>query len=133
MSADDKAKREIETLRKVEEEAFGPRHGKTDCYKYLDGVWELYGVWKQHNRAKTRTGRVARLYTVKLRKNTHAFRVIIDASSKQKADVKSEWTRALRYALTKKSAVESVGLEMFLRRNGGIAGCASQAAKTSAA
>jgi hypothetical protein len=65
----------------------------------------------------------------KLRKNTHPIRVIIDASSKQKADVKSEWTRALQYTLKKKSQVETVGLKKFLDSNGGVAGCASQVAK----
>ena len=63
------------------------------------------------------------------RQNTHPIRVIIDASSKQKADVKSEWTRALQYALKKKSQIETVGLEKFLDSNGGVAGCASQVAK----
>jgi hypothetical protein len=133
MSADEKTKIEIEALRELEEKAFGPRHGKTDCYEYLDGVWKLYGAWKQCRWVRKRTGRVVRLYEVKLRKNTHPIRAIIDASSKQKADVKSEWTRALRYALTKKSEVENVGLNTFLVSNGGIAGCASQGAKNSAA
>ena len=131
MSTDEKTKREIEMLRKIEEKVFGPRHGKTDFYEYLEAVLKLYADWKAGGKAKKRVPRLARLYKaeVKLRKNTHPIRVIIDASSKQKADVKSEWTRALQYALKNKSQVENVGLKKFLESNGGVAGCASQVAK----
>jgi len=110
MSADEKTKREIEVLRKIEEKVFGPRHGKTDFYEYLEAVLKLYADWKAGGKAKKRADRVARLYKaeVKLRNNTHPIRVIIDASSKQKTDVKSEWTRALQYALKNKSHTTSM-------------------------
>ena len=131
MSADEKTKREIETMRKIEEKVFGPRHGKTDFYEYLEAVLKLYADWKAGDKVKKRVPRLARLYKneVKLRKNTHPIRAIIDASSNQKADVKSEWTRALQYALKQKSQVKNVGLKKFLEINGGVAGCASQVAK----
>lgn len=131
MSADEKTKREIETVRKIEEKVFGPRHGKTDFYEYLEAVLKLYADWKAGDKVKKRVPRLARLYKdeVKLRKNTHPIRAIIDASSKQKTDVKSEWTRALQFALKNKSQVKNVGLMAFLESNGGVAGCASQVAK----
>jgi hypothetical protein len=129
MSPDEQTKLEIGTLRKIEEKAFGPRHGKTDFYNYLDAAWNPYSLWEQGNRIRKRTERVARLCKVKLRKNTHPIRVIIDASSNQKADVKSEWTQALRYALKNKSQIKTEGLKKFLESNGGVAGCASQVAK----
>ena len=37
MSLEEKIRSEIERLRKLEEKAFGPRHGKYDFYDYLEG------------------------------------------------------------------------------------------------
>ena len=128
MSLEAKIRSEIERLRKLEEKAFGPRHGKYDFYDYLEEVWELYLKWKEARKTQSRTNRLASMYKFKLRKNTHPTRAIIDASSKKGVADKSEWTRALKYAERKRSQVEKVGLRKFLESNGGPAGCADKGA-----
>jgi hypothetical protein len=129
MSLEAKRKAEIEKLRELEKKAFGPRHGKTDFYEYLDGVLELYFKWKAAGKSQTRAKQLASIYEFKLRKSTHPIRAIIDASSEQDSVVRSRWTRALQFALKHGSQVEKIGLGKFLESNGGVGGCASKAAQ----
>jgi hypothetical protein len=128
MSLEAKIRKEIEKLVKLEERAFGARHGKCDFYDYLEGVWELYLEWKEAKRAQGRTNRLASWYKIKLRKGTHPIRAIIDASSKKGVREKSRWTRALQFAEKNRSQIEKVGLREFLESNGGPAGCADKGA-----
>jgi len=128
MSLEAKIRGEIERLRKLEEKAFGPRHGKCDFYDYLEGVWDLYLKWKIAKKTKARERQLSSWYKFKLRKNTHLTRAIIDASSEKDVGDKSEWTRALKFAERKRSQVEKVGLRKFLESNGGPAGCADKGA-----
>ena len=128
MSFYEEVKREIEALRKLEDKAFGPRHGKYDFYEYLEGVWKLFLKWRGIRKSQARAKRLASLHGFKLRANTHPIRTIIDASSRQDVRVKSRWTRALQYAEKHKSQVEKVGLSEFLESNGGPAGCSSKGA-----
>jgi len=102
---------EIDVLRKVEKKGFGPRHGKTDFYEYLEAVWELYRKWKADKKRPARRRQLAEFYPekVKLRTNTHTIRAIIDASSDQNAQVKSRWTRALQYLEKNAAQVARVG------------------------
>ena len=126
MSLEEKIRSEIEKLRKLEEKAFGPRHGKYDFYAYLEGVWELYLKWKRAKKTKARTKQLSSWYKFRLRKNTHPTRAIIDASSKKDVGDKSEWTRALKYA--EKSMSQTESFREFLESNGGPAGCAAKGA-----
>jgi len=121
----------IETLREREKKAFGPRHGKADFYEYLGGVFQLYSHWRADGKSKERARQVASIYELKLRRNSHPIRAIIDASSEQKPDVKSRWTRALEFARKHRSKVAKVGLAHFLESNGGVDGCARQIANKS--
>jgi ribonuclease HI len=120
----------IEALRELEEKSFGPRHGKTDFYDYLEGVWRLHSLWRADGKSKERARQVASIYGLKLRKNTHPIRVIIDASSEQDREVKSRWTRALEFARKHRSKVAKVGFAHFLESNGGVDGCARLLAQT---
>ena len=130
MSLEAKRRHEIEKLHEVEKKAFGPRHGKFDFYDYLEAVWNLYLEWKGVRKSQTRAKRVAKYFKVKLRKNTHPIRAIIDASSEQKPDVKSEWTQALKYLEQNAAQVEKLGFKKFVDGNdGGIGGCARKVAK----
>lgn len=133
MSLEAKIRGEIEVLRKLEEKAFGPRHGKYDFYAYLEEVWKLYLKWKIAKKIKARARQLSSWYQVKLRKNTHLTRAIIDASSKKNVGDKSEWTRALKYVEKNRSQAEKVGLRKFLESNGGPAGCAEKGAARRAA
>jgi hypothetical protein len=129
MSSEENRRKEIEALKKVEQEAFGPRHGKFDFYKFLELVWRLYREWKAAGKSKRRARQVARLYKIKLRKSTHPIRVIIDASSERRSDVKSRWTRALQFVDQNRSQVEEAGFREFMEGNGGPSGCAGMIAK----
>ena len=68
----------------IRKKCFGPRHKKTDFYEYLEGVFDLYLMWKDRNCAgKAAKEVLAEMYprSVKVRKGTHTIRCIIDASS----------------------------------------------------
>jgi hypothetical protein len=129
MSIRSEINREIEALKELEKKAFGPRHRKTDFYRYLEGVLKLCRKWKEEKNRKTRKEQLAKFYKIKLRKNTHTIRAIIDASSEQHATVKSRWTRALQYVEKNATEVQRVGFWKFIEGNGGIGGCARGIAK----
>ena len=52
MSANSKIRSAIEKLRTMWLTSFDARHGKTDFYNYLNGVWTLYAAWKKENTRK---------------------------------------------------------------------------------
>jgi hypothetical protein len=116
-------KLKIKELRRLEKQAFGQRHGKTDFYDYLKAV---YNAWDWSD-AKTasRVGRqVAKLCKIEARKNKSPIRIVIDATSNaQDRQAKSRWTQALEYAIRKK--VRGTAFKNFLRKNGGPSGCAT--------
>jgi hypothetical protein len=109
-------KLKIKELRRLEKQAFGQRHGKTDFYDYLKAV---YNAWDWSD-AKTasRVGRqVAKLCKIEARKNKSPIRIVIDATSNaQDRQAKSRWTQALQYAIRKK--VRETAFKNFLRKNG---------------
>ena len=126
MSLKDKRSREIEPLREMEKQAFGPRHGKEDFYGYLEGVWKLYLRWKADKMKVARAKQLEEFYGIKLRKGTHPLRAIIDASSSQGFRIKSRWARALQYIEKNAAQVLKVGFRTFVQTNGGIIGCAQK-------
>ena len=122
----------ITKLARLEKKCFGPRHKKTDFYEYLEGVLDLYLMWKDRNCAgKAAKGVLAELYPgrVEIRRGTHTIRCIIDASSPvinalSKVDKEAEekkrsrWTNTLRYAVRDRATVKEIGLGGFFGRNG---------------
>jgi hypothetical protein len=112
-------KRKIEKLRKKESWSFRERHGRTDFYQYLDAVYRAQD-WHEHTDSKRWARKVAAAYEIKSRKNNHPIRTIIDASSDQNRQVKSDWSRTLEYALAEK--VRKCDFLEFLRTIGGPAG-----------
>jgi hypothetical protein len=119
-------KSKIETLRRLERKAFGPRHGKTDFYDYLKAIYKRWD-WTDPQESARVGRRVAKLYEIDTRKNKSPIRIVIDATSNtQDRQEKSEWTRALEYAVAKRAAED--GLKKFLKKNGGVSGCAKKMA-----
>jgi hypothetical protein len=122
---DKEIKTKIEELRALEKQGFGPRHGKTDYYEYLEAVFNFCD-WTKPNASARVARRVAKLYDVKTRVGKTPMRTVIDATSKQDRQVKSLWARALEYAVAKKVCGEAF-IE-FLEENGGVARCAAKMA-----
>ena len=116
----------VNTLRSVEQKVFGRRHKRTDFYAYLAKVYEVYIGWAERAAAKRNSLRVATLMGIRIRKNTHPIRVLIDASCGQGMPAKSLWTQALRFAALK--GVQRDALPRFLKERGGVTGCAREMA-----
>lgn len=118
-------KLKIKELGRLEEEAFKPRHGKSDFHEYLKGV---YNAWDWANPTESRrVGRiVANSYKIPVRANKSPIRVVIDATCKQDRQTKSRWAQALEYAIAKR--VPRKRFETFLKENGGVGGCARKMA-----
>ena len=120
----------VKRLRRIEEECFGPRHKRTDFYRYLKPVLKGYLKWKDDKIRNESQRLLAELYPkrVKVRSDTDTICSIIDASSKQDKQEKSRLTNALIYAVRKRVEVGKIGLSEFFENNGGVAGCASKMA-----
>jgi hypothetical protein len=118
-------KLKIKELGRLEEEAFKPRHGKSDFHEYLKGV---YNAWDWANPTESRrVGRiVANSYKIPVRANKSPIRVVIDATCNQNRQVRSRWTQALEYIIAKK--VPGNRFKKFLKKNGGVMGCANKMA-----
>jgi hypothetical protein len=116
----------IKELRRLENQAFGPRHRKTDFYEYLKAIYKAWD-WTDAKTA-SRVGRqVAKSCKIEARKNKSPIRIVIDATSKaQDRQAKSRWTQALEYAVAKRAAGN--GFKKFLKKNGGVLGCAKRMA-----
>jgi hypothetical protein len=127
--SDKELKSKLKELRRLEKWAFRPRHGRTDFYEYLEGVYDLCD-WTDSKVSRRIGQRVAKLRNLKVRAGTKPIRIVIDAispgQSRREQQEKSEWTQALQYAITKKAG--GSGFKKFLDRNGGPSGCAKKMA-----
>jgi hypothetical protein len=115
----------IKELRALERQAFAARHGKTDFYRYLKAVYNARD-WKDAVGSRRSAEDVAAVCQVGARKNKSPIRTIIDATSIQDRQVKSEWAQALEYAIANK--VRGNRFKTFVKENGGVAGCAKRMA-----
>ena len=115
----------IRELRELERQSFGPRHGKTDFYEYLKAVY-IARDWTDFAGSRRSAKHVAALCHVGARKNKSPIRTLIDATSSQDRQTKSEWAQALEYAIANK--VRGKGFKTFVKENGGVAGCAKKMA-----
>jgi len=113
----------IDDLRRLEQKCFASR-SRFAFYDYLAAVFELYVQLRRTKRAKKAAIVIAKLFQLRNQKHTHPIRAIIDATSATDNKTKSRWTRALRYAWYKRKTWRD--LKIFLRENGGPAGCAEQ-------
>jgi hypothetical protein len=120
-------KSKIEELRKLEKQAFGPRHGKTDFYEYLKAIYNAWD-WSDPDAAAEVAQQVAKLHDLKIRRGNSPIRTVIDATSKtEDRQERSRWTQAIEYAVVKEAPGK--GFKKFLDRNGGVAGCATKMAE----
>jgi hypothetical protein len=115
----------IEELRRLEQKAFGPRHGKTDFHKYLKGVFNKWD-WADPKVSRRVGRRVAKLYKIDTRKNKTPIHVVIDATCKQDRQTKSRWAQAVEYAVA--TGARGDAFKKWLKKNGGVYGCATKMA-----
>jgi hypothetical protein len=97
----------IERLSNLEDDAFQPRHGRYDFYKYLDAVLKVYLQWTDEEARKTRAKQVGALVNLAPRKGRLALHALIHATSKQPTEVKNRWVHALQFAAKKREKVLS--------------------------
>jgi hypothetical protein len=110
-------------LKGLERKCFASR-SRFAFYDYLGAVLELFVQLRRTKQAKPSARRIAKLFGLRNQKRTHPIRVLIDATSTTDDKTKSRWSRALKYAwLERKTWTD---LKVFLRDNGGPAGCAAR-------
>jgi hypothetical protein len=113
----------IDGLRRLERKCFASR-SRFAFYEYLAGVFELYVQLRRKNQARQAARRIANLVGLHKQKGAHPIRVIIEVTSTADLKTRSRWTRALRYAWRERKSWTD--LKIFLRENGGPAGCAER-------
>jgi hypothetical protein len=91
-------------------------------YAYLGAVFNLYVFVRSNKCKKVAMSIMADDLELTITPDTHLIRALIDATCKVDPKTRSRWTRALRYAWKQRRHWDR--LPRFLRRNGGIAGCA---------
>ena len=121
--ADQFLRRRVSALKQLERQRFASRK-RFEFYRYLAGVYQLYAELKRADETKNAVQRIADLFNLDTRDDTHLIRVILDASSQADNKAKSRWARALRFAWHERQ--RWTDLEVFLRESGGPAECASQ-------
>ena len=121
--SDRQLRKVITDLIKLERKCFAARN-RFAFYEYLAAVFELYVQLRRRNQAKPSAQRIAKLFGLRQQNRAHPIRTIIEATSTADIKTKSRWTRALKYAWQERSTWSD--LTMFLRENGGPAGCAEQ-------
>lgn len=98
------------------------------CYSYLEAVYRQYRSWSKDCGAKRGSRVLSQRHGLKPHRKVHPIRVLITLTHPSlDPKMASRWTRALEYAAL--ADVPPSKLVRFFRRNGGIAGCAVEAAR----
>jgi len=99
------------------------RCGRFEIYDFLGTIYRVYTGWKRRKIAKRSASRLAYEMNIFRRKGMSPIRVLIEATLPD-ADFKqkSRWVRALEHAYSEN--VPAKGFRQFVRRHGGLAGCA---------
>jgi hypothetical protein len=101
---------------------------RQSAYQFLSAVYRTYWIWSKRRVAREKVKALASASDKISQKHHHAFRTMLDAADcSPEAKVLSRWTRAMEYALDRD--INPANLQHFLKRKGGIAGCARLAAK----
>ena len=96
-------------------------------YRYLRDVYQVYLDLRSRRIARTASWRIAKLFKLSIKKNSHPIRILIEASAgPEDSRQKSRWTQALRYAFGWQQPAKR--LKWFFQVNGGIAGSAAKLA-----
>jgi hypothetical protein len=75
-------KSKLKELRRLEKWAFRTRHGRTDFYKYLKGVYNLCD-WTDPKVSRQMGRRVAKISNIKVRAGTIPVRIVIDEAGRR--------------------------------------------------
>jgi hypothetical protein len=99
------------------------RSGRFEIYDFLEAIYRVYIDWMCRKIAKRSAQTLADELRIVQRKGMSSIRVLIEATLPD-ADFKqkSRWVRALEYAYSEN--VPAKGFRKFVRRHGGLAGCA---------
>lgn len=118
---------ELEVLRRLAKQ-INRGSGRFAFYNYLIETYRLYRKWRRSGLERVIARKVARHLDLPWHKDTSPIRIIIEATCATEASKqKSRWVRALQYAADEKTAASD--LEELFRLKGGVAGCASNAAR----
>jgi hypothetical protein len=124
LNSDRQLRKTIDDLRELEWKCFASR-SRFAFYDYLAAVFQLYVQLRRTKQVKKSARLIAKLFGLRHQKCRHPIRVISDATSTTDLKTRSRWTRALKYAWRERKI-----WNLFLRENGGPAGCAKQFAAT---
>lgn len=104
--------------------------GRFEIYNFLREIYRVYLDWRRHKTAKRSSRDLAHELGIVLRDGMSPIRVLIEATLPS-ADLKqkSRWVRALEYIASED--VPARQFKIFIRANGGLAGCARLAARVS--
>lgn len=119
----------IQILKELTLTTSSPR-SRFEIYRYLKLVYRVYVGWKNDGIAKRAARAPARERSIKLRRGRNSLRILIEATvPKANHKQKSRWVRALEYIYSE--SVPTKEFRKFVRRNGGLAGCARLAVSES--
>ena len=102
-------------------EACQANRARDAIYSYLTAVFDLVAWWTAENRAVERAHKALRLRHITPFNGEEPFAATIRCTSDADKRTRSKWTRALRYAISRKPIDEP--LDQFIQRKGGINEC----------
>jgi hypothetical protein len=110
-------------------DAYQARRERDAIYGYLTELFELVRWWDAEGKATSRAQRALKVQEIVSGQSAEIepFAAVISCTSnprKVDAKTRSKWSRALRYAA--KSKRDSETLQEFIKRKGGLNGCASR-------
>jgi hypothetical protein len=103
------------------------RRERDAIYIYLTAVFDLVAWWTAENRAVERARKALRLRNIWVSDHIEPFAAVIRCTSdpaKVDKRIRSKWSRALRYAISRKPIEDP--LDKFIKRKGGINWCAER-------
>jgi len=98
------------------------RQGRFRHYPFLEATYYLYADLKSRHAFMPAIEIFGQHLKRKRRQGAHPIRTLLDITCDADRKLKSRWVRALRYAWRRRQYWTS--FRKFVRRNGGIAGCA---------
>ena len=105
-------------------EACQANRARDAIYSYLTAVFDLVAWWTAENRAVERAHKALRLRHITPFNGEEPFAATIRCTSDADKRTRSKWTRALRYAISRKPIDEP--LDQFIQRKGGINECVAR-------
>jgi hypothetical protein len=119
-------RQDLERLRGIWDDCQASRD-RNAIYGYLSAVYGLVAWWAAEGREVDRARRALRSQRLKVSDREDPFAAVIRCTADpDKADkrTRSKWSRAMRYTAAHKR--DSEPLDQFIRRKGGINGCAAR-------